>query len=546
MKKLIAVLLVLAMALSMAACGAKSETKGSGETAAPAAPAETQDNAAVIEAAAEKADANYGDGVLDINMGFSLESTTNFRNNTGRDQQIMHILYEQLGIFTESGELAPWVAKEWHTEDGGFNYTVTIWDNVYDQAGNHITIDDIIWNIEESIARALKPCFAKVVSVSKIDDYTMNVEMTSNIVGSFEAVMSDVFVVSKAAFEASGNEFADNVVSTSAYKMTEFVPSNSISVEKVSNHWMAEDQMPDLVRPKVDKMRFHMISEASQIGIALETGKIDVALSMDTTAAVQYVNNPDFVCEQFSGNQGWQLFFSGHESRPVANDLALRQAICYAINTDEMIQGLSQGYGESMADVCSPRHIGYNKAWEGQPYYQQDLEKAKQLVAESGYNGEELSILCSSSTFVTRLAQMIQAYCGQVGINVKVDARETAQMVAIRLDGSQYDMFINTIGGTYCADHWSIRYDPKAYATGDGTSRHDYTLGELLYKTWTVEGYTQENIDEVHNYIRDNAIAYGMINPTVFNVWNAKIGLSNPVLFANGGIAVQACDYVSY
>ena len=502
MKKLIAMLLAAAMMLSMAACGGS----GSNGSTTAATPTETQDNAAVIAAAAEKADANYGDGVLDINMAFSLESTTNFRNNTGRDQQIMHILYEQLGIFTADGTLAPWVAKEWHTEDGGFNYTVTIWDNVYDQAGNHITIDDIIWNIEESKTRALKPCFAKVVSVTKIDDYSMNVEMTSNIVGSFEAVMSDVFVVSKAAFEASGNEFADNVVSTSAYK----------------------------------------ISEASQIGIALETGKIDVALSMDTTAAVQYVNNPDFVSEQFSGNQGWQLFFSGHESRPVADNVALRQAICYAINTDEMVQGLSQGYGESMSDVCSPRHIGYNKAWESEPYYAQDLAKAKELVKESGYNGEELSILCSSSTFVTRLAQMIQAYCGEVGINVKVDSRETAQMVAIRLDGSQYDMFINTIGGTYCADHWSIRYDPNAYATGDGTSRHDYTLGDLLYKTWTVDGYTQENIDAVHAYIRDNAIAYGMINPTVFNVWNAKLGLSNPVLYANGGIAVQACDYVSY
>ena len=542
MKKMIAMLLAAAMMLSMAACGGS----GSNGSTTAATPTETQDNAAAIAAAAEKADANYGDGVLDINMAFSLESTTNFRNNTGRDQQIMHILYEQLGIFTADGTLAPWVAKEWHTEDGGFNYTVTIWDNVYDQAGNHITIDDIIWNIEESKTRALKPCFAKVVSVTKIDDYSMNVEMTSNIVGSFEAVMSDVFVVSKAAFEASGNEFADNVVSTSAYKMTEFVPSNSVSFEKVSNHWMAEDQMPEMVRPKVEKMRFQMISEASQIGIALETGKIDVALSMDTTAAVQYVNNPDFVSEQFSGNQGWQLFFSGHESRPVADNVALRQAICYAINTDEMVQGLCQGYGESMSDVCSPRHIGYNKAWESEPYYAQDLAKAKELVKQSGYNGEELSILCSSSTFVTRLAQMIQAYCGEAGINVKVDSRETAQMVAIRLDGSQYDMFINTIGGTYCADHWSIRYDPNAYATGDGTSRHDYTLGDLLYKTWTVDGYTQENIDAVHAYIRDNAIAYGMINPTVFNVWNAKLGLSNPVLYANGGIAVQACDYVSY
>ncbi len=89
------------------------------------------------------------------------------------------------------------------------------------------------------------------------------------------------------------------------------------------------------------------------------------------------------------------------------------------------------------------------------------------------------------------MAQMIQAYCGAVGINVELNSLDIAGVMAIRLDGSQYDMFINTIQGPFLADHWSIRYDPAAYSTGDGTSRHDYELAELLYKTWTVEGYTK-------------------------------------------------------
>lgn len=499
---------------------------------------------AMILSLAVSASAEVGNGVLEVNMSFAFESTTCFRNNTGRDQQVMHILYEQLGVFTEDGTLAPWVAKSWETNDGGFTYTVEIWDKVTDSAGNHITADDIVWNIEESKARALKPCFSKVESVTKTGDYTFEIKMTGNIVGAFEAVMSDVFVVSRAAFEASPNEFADNVVSTSPYLMTEFVPSNSVSFEKRADYWQDEELLPAEVKPNVEKIRILMIQEASQVGIALETGKIDIALSMDTTTATQYVNNPAFVCEQFSGNQGWQLFFSGHESRPVADNVKLRQAICYAIDANGLVKALCQGYGEPMYDVCSPHHIGYNPEWENEPYYDYDLDKAKELVKESGYNGEELSILCSSSN--TRMVQVLQGMMMQAGLNVKIDAREVAQMIAIRLDGSQYDMFINTIGGTYCADHWSIRYDPNAYATGDGTSRHDYVLGEMLYKTWTVEGYTQENIDAVHEYIRDNAIAYGMYNPTVFNVYNADLAPTDVVLFANGGMSIQGTTYTAY
>ena len=534
MKKIFALLLAAAVLLSMAACAGKADTPAvttaaSGETTLPAG------------------DPNYGDGVLDVNMGFSLESVTPFRNNTGRDQQVMHIMYEQLGVFDNKGNMVPWVAKSWNTEDNGFTYHVEIFDYVEDSAGNKITADDIVWAIEEAMTRALKPCFGKIESVEKTGAYTFDVRMKSNVVGAFEAVLSDTFVVSRKAFEESPNEMADNIVSTSAYVMTSFVPSNSLTLEKRGEYWQKDESLtPAQCRAKVDKLHFTMISEASQMGIALETGKVDVILGMDTTTAVQYVNNNGFVCEQFPSNQGWQLFFSGAESRPVAEDVKLRQAICYAIDADGLVQGLCQGYGSQMWDVCNPTQIGYNKAWEQDDYFGHDLEKAKQLLAESNYNGEELSILCSSSTFVTRLAQMIQAYCGEAGINVKVDSRETAQMVAIRLDGTQYDMFINTIGGTYCADHWSIRYDPNAYATGDGTSRHDYTLGDLLYKTWTVDGYTEENINQVHEYLRDNAIGYGMLLPTVFNVYNARLGITDYVLYTNNGLAVQACTYTSY
>ena len=104
-------------------------------------------------------------------------------------------------------------------------------------------------------------------------------------------------------------------------------------------------------------------------------------------------------------------------------------------------------------------------------------------------------------------------------------------------------MTINTISATYLADHWSVRYDPAAYATGDATSRHDETLAELLYTAWTPDGYTEENIDAVHYYLKDNAIAYGMCNPKVFTIWRTDIGVENEVKELAGYIAPAASTY---
>ena len=526
--KMLSLLLALTMMVGMlAACGTDTTKPTGSET--------------------ETAGTAYGDGVLAVGVRNLFSSTSCFRTNDNRDAQVMHIMYEQLGIFDSEGVLQPWVAKSWVTNDGGFTYDVEIYDYVTDSKGNKITADDIIWNIEENIKRAMKPCFNKIESVEKTGDFTFRIKMSSDMVGAFEAILSDVFVVSKVAFEASPNEFADNIVSTSAYTMTEYTAGSTISFEKRSDYWQKDESLiPDLVRPKVEKISFTTIPEASQMGAALETGKIDIALSMDITAAIQYVNNEKFVNEQFPDNQGWQLFFSGGANSPVANDVKLRQAICYAIDADGLVTGLCQGYGTQMWDVCSPLYIGYNPEWEKEDYYTQDLDKAQQLVAESDYNGQELTILCHSATFNSRLATMIQAYCGEIGVKVKINALDSAAVSAIRFDGTKYDMFINTIGGTYCPDHWSIRYDPNAYAGGDATSRRDTTLGELLYKTWTVSGYTTENINAVHEYIRDNAIAYGLLNPTVFNVWNTNLNVTDKVLYANGGMAIQSSTYTAY
>ena len=84
---------------------------------------------------------------------------------------------------------------------------------------------------------------------------------------------------------------------------------------------------------------------------------------------------------------------------------------------------------------------------------------------------------------------MVQSYLMAAGINVELNVADSALYTATRLDGTKYDMVINTIGGTYLSDAWAIRYDPAAYATGDATSRHDYDLAELLYTAWTPDGW---------------------------------------------------------
>lgn len=522
-------------ALGLAACGGSSSSTATSSAASTAA-GSTSSAASVAPVA--------GDGVLKIGYSIVPDTLTVFRANTNRDAPYFPLLCEQLAIFDSSANLQPWCAKSWNTEDNGFNYDIEICEGIKDSAGNAIDASDIVWFMQKSMEAALKPVWGKVVSVEQTGDYTLHVELASNMVGTFETVLTDTYVISKAAFEASKDEFGTELVSSSPYKVTEYTASSTMTIEKRDDYWQDESNMPANVQPKVQKMKWTQIQEASQQGIALETGDVDMVIRIDTTTGAQFAGNDSFVMDLSDGVQGWTMFFSGADTSPCANDQNLRQAIAYAIDNEGLITGLCAGYGTPMYDAHSPCHVGALEKWKDEEYYPYDEAKAKELLAASDYSGQTLKILCGSSTFTSRMSQMIQSYLLNIGINVEIDAADMARLTAIRLDGTQYDMFTNTIGGTYLADAWSIRYDPAAYATGDGTSRHDYDLAELLYKTWTPDGYTEENIDEVHNYIKESCIAYGLVDPQNMCIYRATLGLQGEAVYGSTReLAPASCEW---
>lgn len=540
LSKIMALVLTGCMAVNMLTACASSGGSSSGNTEA------ASSGGATGAGAAAPADAglhNLSDGVLDVGTTINWDSMTPFRSNTGNNAPYAYLAYETLAKLSEDKEYVPLVAKSWSGEDDGVTFQIEIYDYVKDSAGNQITAADIVWMIGAAKEAALKPAFAKVDSVEQTGDYTLKVKMKKDIVGAFEAVLTNTFVVSKSAYESSKDQFATEIVSTSPYRLTEFVPGSVFSFEKRDDYWQKAELIHPVNAANVDKMSFHIITEASQAGIALETNDIDAFMLLDPNTAVQFKDNPAFSMEANSYINGHQLFFSGAPERNIAEDKNLRQAICYAIDAEGLITGVFAGYGKTMHDPISDISVGYLKQWQEEEYYPYNVEKAKELLAKSNYKGEELVLLAGSSSTTQRLCQMIQGYLLQVGINLKLNLVDQALYTASRLDGTQYDMTINTVGGDSLPDHWSIRYDSQAYKSGDATSRHDEKMDELLYQAWTRDGFVEENIDAVHQYLKENMYAYGMVQPENIDIWRSDLGLTKSVHTNKGSIDFSASVY---
>lgn len=493
----------------------------------------------------DSADGNTQESVKSITIGTGAlwDTLTPFQTTSNQYHTMVRLAYDRLAFQKGDGTYIPQVAKTWEVEADGVTWNVEIYDYVVDSQGNAITSDDIVWMIQESMDQALKPCFNKVKSVEKTGDYTFKVVMKQNIVDSFEQVLTSTYVVSKKAYDASTDGFSTDIVSTSPYKVTEFVSGSSLTFEKREDYWQKEELIDPALASNLDKVTYTLIKEASQQQVALETGTVDAFDSISATIVPAFEGNEQYSIVQLPSSNGTQLFFSGHSSRSISSDENLCKAICHAIDAEGIIAGAYSGYAEPMHDVAVKTVVGYLDQWDSQEYFTYDVELAKEYLEKSDYNGEELVMLCMSDSTIQRVAQMIQSYLLQIGIQLKLNIVDSALFSAQRFDGSQYDMIIVNVGAGSLPGVWSNRFDSTAYEMGDGTARNDETLTDMLYKTWTQEGFTEENIDAVHQYIIDHAYAYGICLPMAETIYSNKLGLKEVVNLASGTVDFAACTY---
>ena len=485
------------------------------------------------------------DSKVEVTVGSAMawETLTPFR--TARIWAIIYsrMLYDSLAWRTADGVLNPVAAKSWEVEEDGVTWNVELFDYIYDSAGNHITADDIVWYMEEMKAQALKPPFGQVESIEKTGDYTLKIVMKQDIFGNFENVLCHTFVVSKAAYEADPDGFVSKVVSSAPYKVTDFVSGSHIILEKRDDYWQKPELIPAALANNVDKFTMKYIAEASQQQVALETGEVDAFIAI-TQSLISALDPDTFVNYGVPSIAATCLNFSGDPSRVVANDINLRKAIAYAIDVNALIIGAYGGYADAMHAPESDKAVGFQESWKEQEYYEYNVEKAKEYLAQSNYQGETLELLASASDINNKLGVLIQAYLAEVGINLKLNIVDRALYTASSNDGSAFDVVIGSNGDMNLASYWLSCYDITAYPHGDSRGRNDTVLYDMIKNAWTNAGFTAENINAIHEYLAENILDYGLVQPYQCDMYNKqKLNITKLAYLLGGAIDFISCEY---
>ena len=196
----------------------------------------------------------------------------------------------------------------------------------------------------------------------------------------------------------------------------------------------------DFHKPKLDKIVFKAIADPQTRVMALIKGDIDYIYRehnapgdalpyLEKDPGITIVSRPSTMMYLIS-TAWWKEPFSG------ADGIKVRKAMCYAINRQEIVDGVFSGYATPATDsmFLSPLLPGVPDCCKGKGYAY-DLDKAKQLLAEAGWSdtdnngvldkhGKPLEldfIICSSHWVWERdVAVVVQSQLKEVGIDVKI------------------------------------------------------------------------------------------------------------------------------
>ncbi|MGM9606568.1 MAG: ABC transporter substrate-binding protein [Oscillospiraceae bacterium] len=447
-------------------------------------------------------------------------------NNLGRINTLGSIFQHLVETDGLGGEMVGIIMKSYEQVDER-TFDMTIRDNVYDTAGNHITASDVVFSYQTDIDMGFHAGRLGVIeSVEAIDEYV--VRWTFKTVpndGDLCNVWIETYIVSQKAYEASDDEMAVDPVGTTPYKLVKYTPGTGITVERAESYWQDPAETFDLYGSNVDVINFKFVTDVSQIATGLKTGELDMTNSisaMDLPAfeeGGEYAD--DFNVVEEIANPAYMLVYNCSDDSPCSN-ANLRKAIAYAINADQLVESVLGGAGFRFNAFGNPKYGDYNDDWGKDGYFEYDLGVAKEYLAkftqETGLQPGDvtLNLVIKEGTYSheREMTEAIQGFLLGLGLNATIDSRPNNTYTDYINDSTTWDLgllYDNGASTDYLIS-WLQNVLLPDYYTHEGgqTFIVDQYLFDLVNECRTMEGHNKENMNKLNDYLNENCYIYGL------------------------------------
>ncbi len=453
--------------LVLAACG------GAATTAAPAATSAPQDTAAPPATESPTAEAPT-DAPAELRV-LKVATTANITTwdpvkSFSTEALYMANFYEQLLRVNPPGSAeayTPLLATSWETSDDGLSWTFHLREGVKFHDGEPLTAEAVKQSIEAAVDHAgASFIWLPLDSVEAVDN--LAVKFNLKYAAPVDLIASSLYgawiISPKALAEVASKEDyfeAGLEAGTGPYMLESYTPDKEILMTAFPDYWGGWDDVKHF-----DKVLLTITPEAVQQQQMLEGGEVDLALSIPLENIADFKDRAGYNFYEEPSFFNYVALFN--TLRPPLDNKLVRQALSYAIPYEDIIKIGAQGYATQSR---GPVPAGVFPWSEDVPQYTQDLEKAKDLLAQAGHPGGGFSLkltYAAENQNEERFSPLIKDAFAEIGVDVEIQALQFNQQweLAKSDPANAQDIFVVLYWPTYSdagSDNlWSLFHSSDA------------------------------------------------------------------------------------
>ena len=419
----------------------------------------------------------------------------------------MH-LHESYFKYDEDFVSRPELVDTWQISPDGKTYTFSFlkhdFHNTKHFTSRPVVADDIIestirWTKKHSGGKALRqfgygfdvidpeaiPVAGK--DIVKLDDYTVRFNLNNAFapllqhIGAVRGAMQ-IWPQEIAALTPNEDVGEKNIVGSGPYKLFEWSPGFRVIHERHETYVPRNEPHSNFAGaqvPYVDRLIILEVPDSETKIAGLRTGEWDIIDQAPGDFLQVLLDDPNIeINYNVPGSMSNILF--NHRS-PIMSNLKIRQAVQAAIDAEEMMSTFGPKGTWSLCAAMFHCETPLARTIDDGLYNQGDIERGKQLLAESGYAGEEVIMLNPTDLpILTPLGFVLKPTLEAIGLNVTAPTIDWSTEIGVLFGGeSGVDKWdIASMGFGFYGLHDPITdgpYDPNGGFSWYGNEK----LGEL-------------------------------------------------------------------
>ena len=497
--KFLALLLAVVIVIGMSACttpedpatdspGTPTGGPSSGTSTTPASPGSSGGGDPGSEVTGPANPERCG-GVL--NMAWALSPQTfDPHYTTGWSSYIWsQNVYETALVRDAEGRLQPMVC-DFELSDDFLTLKLWVREGVTFHNGAPVTIEDVVASLERADMVANVRNF--------FNGYTESREVSGGVATyTFESYNHNTLyyisgehtwsaIIPKEICDKYGEDpiiEVSDAIGTGPYKLTEAQLGVVFVMDRYDGYVPVPEGATGMATPKyayLDRINYWINDDDTSLLMALMNGEYDITQLDNEYSALAASNG--IKTSPAPRNQMLYIPFNTKSDRPV-NDSNLRKAIAAVLNYEDIRKFAWEG--TETAEYCPMIGLYYTDKFNKADYAgAENTALARRYLEASGYDGEELVIIASTSH--VNIWPIVQAQMEKIGIKSRVDYMDTNTFTATYGDNdNDYDMvFLSST---------TISYVPSLLAVNFRTAFWGSERKDELFSTIAKEFYGNAN-----------------------------------------------------